>query len=59
MLAALNNVLATTVVLVFVVAVVAFAAYAVVRPFTHIHYRRSSGDPWDHRSSRGLWRPLD
>ena len=40
----------TVVVMVFVFAVLAFAAYALVRPFTHVHYR--------HPSDR-LWRPLD
>ena len=39
----------TAVVMVFVVAVLAFVAYALVRPFTHVHYDRSSGR---------LWRPL-
>jgi hypothetical protein len=38
------------VVLVFVVSVVAVALYAVVRPFTHVHYRH----PHDR-----LWKPLD
>ena len=40
----------TVVVIVSVVAIVACAAYAAVRPFTHIHY---------HRVNERLWRPLD
>jgi hypothetical protein len=59
MLAALHTVLATVVVVVFVVAVLAFAAYALVRPFTHVHYHRSGGRLWDHRSSDSLWKPVD
>lgn len=38
------------VVLLFVVSVVAWAVYALVRPFTHIHYQHPKGR---------LWRPLD
>jgi hypothetical protein len=38
------------VVLVFVVSVVAVALYALVRPFTHTHYR--------HPHER-IWKPLD
>jgi hypothetical protein len=34
----------------FVVAVLAVAAYALIRPLTHTHYRHSS---------EKLWRPLD
>ena len=37
-------------VMLFVISVVAFAAYALVRPFTHLHY---------HHPSERLWRPLD
>ena len=33
-----------------VIAILALAAYAFVRPFTHLHYHRTSGR---------LWRPLD
>jgi hypothetical protein len=36
--------------MIFVFATVAVVAYALVRPFTHVHYR--------HPSDR-LWRPLD
>ena len=43
-------VLATVVVTVCVIAVLAWAAYAVVRPFTHTSYRHPPGR---------LWRPLD
>ena len=42
--------LPTIVAMIFVVAVVAFAAYALVRPWTHTHYHHPSGR---------LWRPLD
>jgi hypothetical protein len=59
MFAALHTAFATAVVIVFVVAVLAFAAYALLRPFTHVHYHRGSGDLWDHRSSDSLWKPLD
>ena len=38
------------VVVLFVVSVVAFTLYAIVRPFTHLHY---------HHTSDRLWRPLD
>lgn len=37
-------------VLLFVAAVLVVAAYALVRPFTHVHYRHPS---------RSEWRPLD
>ena len=37
-------------VMLFVVAVLVVAAYALVRPFTHTHYRHPS---------RSMWRPLD
>jgi hypothetical protein len=36
--------------MIFVFVTVAVVAYALVRPFTHVHYR--------HPSDR-LWRPLD
>jgi hypothetical protein len=36
--------------IVFVIAVLGFVAYALVRPFTHLNYR--------HPDER-LWRPLD
>jgi len=42
--------LATFVTMFCVVAILAFAAYALVRPFTHLH---------SHHSSERLWRPLD
>jgi hypothetical protein len=38
------------IVLLTVVAILGWAAYALVRPFTHTHYVRASGR---------LWRPLD
>jgi hypothetical protein len=41
---------AIIVVMFCVAAILAFAAYALVRPFTHMHYQ--------HPSAR-LWRPLD
>lgn len=50
MIATLAETLGTLGVMVFVISVVAFAVYALVRPFTHVHYR--------HPSER-LWRPLD
>ena len=37
-------------VMLFVISVIAFAVYALVRPFTHLHY---------HHPSERLWRPLD
>jgi hypothetical protein len=37
-------------VMLFVAAVLLVAAYAVLRPFTHVRYRHTS---------RSLWRPLD
>jgi len=43
--------LAIVVVMFCVAAILAFAAYALVRPFTHTHYQHPSG--------RYLWRPLD
>jgi hypothetical protein len=45
-----SKMISLVVVLLFVVATLAFAAYALVRPLTHIHYR--------HPTSK-LWRPLD
>jgi hypothetical protein len=42
--------LAAIVVMLFVVAVLAFAGYALVRPWTHVHYRHPKGR---------LWSPLD
>lgn len=42
--------LVTLLVMVCVFAIVAWAAYALVRPFTHVNYHRPSGR---------LWRPLD
>jgi hypothetical protein len=50
MIATLAQTIGTFAVLVFVIATLAFVAYALVRPFTHAHYR--------HPSER-LWRPLD
>lgn len=51
MLAATTTLIAwTAVALVFTVAVVGFAVYAIVRPFTHADY---------HRSSNKLFDPLD
>jgi hypothetical protein len=46
----LEMVTGMAVILLFVIPVVAFAVYALVRPFTHVHY--------SHPSER-LWRPLD
>ena len=42
--------LPTIVAMFFVVAILAVAAYAFVRPWTHLHYRHSN---------EKLWRPLD
>ncbi len=50
MIATLAQTIGTFAVLVFVFATLAFVAYALVRPFTHVRYR--------HPSER-LWRPLD
>ncbi len=50
MFADVGSVLSLIVVMGFVVSALAFAAYALVRPFTHIHYR--------HANDR-LFRPLD
>jgi len=50
MFAAIETILATGAVIAFVAAVLAFAAYALVRPFTHVHHERRRGK---------LWRPLD
>lgn len=46
----LEMVIGVAVILLFVVPVIVVAVYALVRPFTHIHYT--------HPSER-LWRPLD
>jgi hypothetical protein len=60
MLAALSTGLATAVAIVFVVAVLGFVSYALIRPFTHFHYRRSSANGlWDHHSEDSLWKHLD
>jgi hypothetical protein len=40
----------TVAAMVFVFATLAVFAYALVRPFTHVHY---------HHSTDKLWRPLD
>jgi len=50
MIATFAQALGTVAVMVYVVSVVAIAVYALVRPFTHLHYQ--------HPSER-LWRPLD
>jgi hypothetical protein len=50
MFADVASVLSLVVVMAFVICTLAFAAYAMVRPFTHIHYR--------HTNDR-LFRPLD
>ena len=50
MIATFAETTGTLVVAVFVVAVVAFVVYSLVRPFTHLHY---------HHPREGLWRPLD
>ena len=44
------NVIGEVVVMMFVVAVLLWAAYVLIRPFTHFHY---------HHSSDRLWRPLN
>jgi hypothetical protein len=41
------TVLMTTVVFLFVISVLGFVGYALVRPFTHLHYRHRSG-LWSH-----------
>ena len=43
--------LPTIVALVFVVVILGWAAYALVRPWTHIHYH--------HDPNEKLWSPLD
>ncbi len=50
MLADVSSVLSLVAVMAFVISVLAFAVFALVRPFTHIHYRHSN---------ERLWRPLD
>ena len=50
MIATFAETIGTLAVMVFVISTVAFVAYALVRPFSHVHYR--------HVSER-LWRPLD
>lgn len=50
MIATFAETAGTLVVMAFVISTVAFAVYALVRPFTHVHYRHSS---------ERLWRPLD
>lgn len=50
MLADVGSVLSLIAVTAFVVCTLAFAAYALVRPFTHFHYRHTNAK---------LWRPLD
>jgi hypothetical protein len=49
MLSSVGMVLGTVIVIAFFVSVLAFVAYALLRPFTHVHY---------HRSGDKLWRPL-
>jgi len=50
MIATFAETIGTLAVMVFVISVVAFVVYALVRPFTHLHY---------HHPSERLWRPLD
>jgi hypothetical protein len=50
MIATLAVTIGTLAVMVFAISVVAFVAYAFVRPFTHLRY---------HHPSERLWRPLD
>ena len=50
MIATLAVTIGILAVMVFVISAVAVALYALVRPFTHLHY--------SHPSER-LWRPLD
>lgn len=40
-------ILMTTLVFLFVISVLSFVGYALVRPFTHVHYRHRSG-LWSH-----------
>ena len=50
MIATFEATIGTFAVMLFVISVVAFAVYALVRPFTHLHY---------HHPTERLWRPLD
>lgn len=50
MIATFTETIGTLVVMVFVISVLAFVVYAIVRPFTHVHYRHPS---------EKLWQPLD
>ena len=50
MIATFADTLGVFTVMVFVISVVAFVVYALVRPFTHVHY---------HHPSDKLWSPLD
>jgi hypothetical protein len=50
MIATFAETLGLLAVMVFVISAVAFAVYALVRPFTHVHYRHPS---------EKLWSPLD
>ena len=50
MIASFAEMTGILVVTVFVIATLAVVAYALVRPFTHMHY---------HHPSDTLWRPLD
>jgi hypothetical protein len=58
-LAAAHNILATATVIIVVVAVLAFVAYALTRPFTHIHHEHGSNRLWDHGNADSIWKPLD
>jgi hypothetical protein len=50
MIATFAETMGTVTVIVFVICVLAFVAYGLVRPFTHAHYRHPS---------EKLWQPLD
>lgn len=50
MIATFTGTIGTFAVMLFVISVVGFVAYALARPFTHVHY---------HHPSERLWRPLD
>ena len=50
MIATFATTIGTLAVMVFVISVVGIVVYALVRPFTHVHY---------HHSSERLWGPLD
>ena len=50
MIATFVDTLGVVTVMVFVISVVAFVVYALMRPFTHVHYRHPS---------QKLWSPLD